>query len=322
MSSRNASPHDLLLLNELLQLKLAACESGRPLTYAEAWRLVRAFSIRLRCRYPARLICQAWNISRSTLYRHKNTAALTAADKPQSHPCTFTDAALAARLREMLADSPFPAERHRKLWARLKRAGILVCRERLRRILRDYALVPQRGTGILMPRPDLMWGMDSAKVKTLMGGAGLVLFLVDHCTAECLACDVVQEETSAAWHRVIAAAVAHAKGTVFPGVVRGLKLRHDNLPLFRTPEFREPLRQLGIQFSRSPILSPWMNGCAERFVRTLRENLLVLRSFPTLTELKHAVQEFRNTYNRDWLLTRADYRSPSELREMFTAHSI
>jgi transposase InsO family protein len=39
------------------------------------------------------------------------------------------------------------------------------------------------------------------------------------------------------------------------------------------------------------------NGCAERFIRTLKENLLWVRSFDTIEQLRQALLEFRNTYN-------------------------
>ena len=39
------------------------------------------------------------------------------------------------------------------------------------------------------------------------------------------------------------------------------------------------------------------NGCAERFIRTLKENLLWVRTFATVAELVEALREFKRTYN-------------------------
>jgi len=56
------------------------------------------------------------------------------------------------------------------------------------------------------------------------------------------------------------------------------------------------------------------NGCAERFIRTLKENLLWVRTFRTVEELRHALIEFRRTYNESWLIERHRHRSPAQFR--------
>ena len=56
------------------------------------------------------------------------------------------------------------------------------------------------------------------------------------------------------------------------------------------------------------------NGIAERFIRTLKENLLWVRSFATVAELVEALPEFRLLYNDQWLIGRHGYRSPSQFR--------
>ena len=56
---------------------------------------------------------------------------------------------------------------------------------------------------------------------------------------------------------------------------------------------------------------PEGNGVAERFIRTLKENVL---SFDTIEELRLALLEFKRTYNEHWMLERYDYRSPAQVR--------
>jgi hypothetical protein len=41
--------------------------------------------------------------------------------------------------------------------------------------------------------------------------------------------------------------------------------------------------------------APESNGCAERFIRTLKENLLWVRTFETIEELRQALLAFRET---------------------------
>ncbi len=61
--------------------------------------------------------------------------------------------------------------------------------------------------------------------------------------------------------------------------------------------------------------APEGNGCAERFIRTLKENLLWVRAFDTVEELRRALLEFRETYNATWLIERHGFRPPSAVRQ-------
>ena len=56
------------------------------------------------------------------------------------------------------------------------------------------------------------------------------------------------------------------------------------------------------------------NGCAERFIRTLKENLLWIRTYRTVEELRLALIDFRRTYNENWLIERHGHCSPAQFR--------
>ena len=55
-------------------------------------------------------------------------------------------------------------------------------------------------------------------------------------------------------------------------------------------------------------------GVAERFIRTLKENLLWVRHFATVAELVEALREFKRTYNAQWLIERHGFRTPGQAR--------
>ena len=61
--------------------------------------------------------------------------------------------------------------------------------------------------------------------------------------------------------------------------------------------------------------APEGNGCAERFIRTLKENLLWVRSFATVEELRQALLAFREAYNATWLIERHGFRPPAAIRD-------
>ncbi len=59
------------------------------------------------------------------------------------------------------------------------------------------------------------------------------------------------------------------------------------------------------------IIQPNCQLGAERFIRTLKENLLWIRTFGTVEELRRALLDFREAYNRSWLIERHGCRSPN-----------
>lgn len=75
-------------------------------------------------------------------------------------------------------------------------------------------------------------------------------------------------------------------------------------------DFQNEIRFLGIESSPAFVRAPEGNGCAERFIRTLKENLLWVRTFDTVEELRQALLEFRDLYNETWLIERHGLLSP------------
>ena len=55
------------------------------------------------------------------------------------------------------------------------------------------------------------------------------------------------------------------------------------------------------------VREPEGNGCAERFIRILKENLLWVQTFANVEELRNALHQFKDRYNREWILERHDY---------------
>jgi putative transposase len=70
----------------------------------------------------------------------------------------------------------------------------------------------------------------------------------------------------------------------------------------------------GIESSPAFVREPEGNGCAERFVRVLKKNLLWVRRFDTVEELRLALQAFRRTYIQTWIVERHGYRTPAQVR--------
>ena len=78
--------------------------------------------------------------------------------------------------------------------------------------------------------------------------------------------------------------------------------------------FQEELRFLGITSSPAVVRAPEGNGCAARFIRKLKENLLWLTTFDTVEDLRMALHEFQRQYNETWLIGRHGYKTPAQVR--------
>ena len=149
---------------------------------------------------------------------------------------------------------------------------------------------------------------------TVAEGPAFVFVAVDHCTAECIGLHAAKRGTRFEALEPIRQGIRERFGGIGEGVARGLRLRHDHGSNYLADDFQQEVAFFGIESSPSFVREPEGNGVAERFIRTLKENLLWVRSFATIEELRLALLAFKRTYNEQWMLEKYDYRSPAQVR--------
>ena len=230
-----------------------------------------------------------------------------------------------AHLRRVLEASPFHGEGYRTAWAKLRVAGMRTSKERVRRLMREHDLqAPPRaghahgptahdGT-ITTEAPDVMWGTDMTATVTVAEGAAFVFVAVDHCATACIGLHAAKRGTRFEALEPIRQGIRERFGGIGAGVARGLRLRHDHGSNDLADDFQQAVAFFGIESSPSFVREPEGNGVAERVIRTLKENLLWVRSFETIEALRLALLEFKRTYNEQWMLEKYDYRSPAQVR--------
>ena len=274
--------------------------------------------------YGLARVCRVWRTARSTVYRHRAPAREVPPRRP-GPVGPMPDAALVEAIRAVLAASPFHGEGHRKVWARLRHAGLRTSRRRVLRLMGEHDLLaptragaprgPRAHDGTIIPATvDTMWGTDLTTTWTGEGQAA-VFIAVDHCSAECVGIHAALRATRFEALEPIRQGVRRCFGAFAQGIAAGLAVRHDHGSQYMSDAFQRELRFLGIEGSPAFVRAPEGNGCAERFIRTLKENLLWLRSFGTVEELRVALLEFRETYNATWLIERHGFRPPSAVRQ-------
>jgi transposase InsO family protein len=239
------------------------------------------------------------------------------------------DATLLAHIQAVIAESPFHGEGHRKIWARLRALKqVRTSMRRVLRIMRGADLLsparqpepvvehPHDGT-ILTDHPNVMWGTDATAAVTRVEGAATIFAAIDHCTAECVGIHAAKHGDRFEALEPVHQGVRDHFGTLAPGVAAGLKLRHDHGSVYLSADFQAEVTFLGMTSSPAFVQQPEGNGCIERFFRTLKEQVLWVRHFTTIEELRHALLIFRETYNREWLIARLGYHSPAQVRQAF-----
>ena len=53
---------------------------------------------------------------------------------------------------------------------------------------------------------------------------------------------------------------------------------------------------------------------AERVIKTLRDQILLARCFPTLEAMRNGLAEFADLYNASWLRERLEHKTPDQIR--------
>ncbi len=99
----------------------------------------------------------------------------------------------------------------------------------------------------------------------------------------------------------------------------GLRNRHDHGSQYMSVDYQAEIAFLGMESSPSFVRQPECNGCVERFIRTLKEQLLWVRVFQNVEELRCALAEFRERYNQRWIVQRLDYLTPAQSRQQLLA---
>ena len=301
--------------------------------------MTRAYSISTRQRFGVARVCRVWGVSRATLYRHRAAAGAANTPRPprrRGPQGACSDAALLVHIRAVIDASPFSGEGYRKVWARLRAQGVRAAPRRVRRVMKAANLLaPQRpvqhdahphdGT-IVTDRVDEVWdepvgatgssppANDMTQTVTTREGRAYAFIAVDHCSGEFIGTHA--SSSASRWEALepIRQGLTRHFGGVGPDTAVGLILRHDHGSNYMSDDFQNEIKCFGITSSPAFVRQPEGNGVAERAIRTLKEQLLWVRHFATIEELRQALAAFAAQYNASWIRQRHGYRTPDQIR--------
>ena len=254
----------------------------------------QAVSLSTGKRYGLALVCRVWERSRATVYWRRNRGAQPSSRdaRPGPHgPCP--DAELLEHIQAVFDRHPphFYSVIHRRPRGPKNHEGTIT-------------------TDAVNER----WGTDLTSTITAEEGQACIFVAVDHCSSECVGIHASGSGNRFEALEPIRQGVREYFGAFDQDAARGLALRHDHGSQYTSRDFQGELAFLGIESSPSFVRAPEGNGCAERFIRTLKENLLWVRTFPTIEALRRALLEFKRLYNETWILARHGYKTPAQVR--------
>ncbi len=223
---------------------------------------------------------------------------------------------------------------YRKLTARAKRAGYVINKKRVQRLLRAWGFTRARrrphpkaqGRPFDISAPNELWQTDLTAVWCGEDSWGYFTAVIDcWCrsilgwtfTRRCRALDVI-------------GALETAVGTAFPYVehlddvepATRVVLRHDNGTQFTATRYLDTARALGVKCSRTAYRHPDGNAFVERVCRTYKEECVWPNEFARYDEALAATAAWVDDYNHERPHQSLGDRTPAEVRaEALTPHN-
>ena len=166
--------------------------------------------------------------------------------------------------------------------------------------------------------PNVLWGTDGARAFTLADGWVWVFSTVEHWNGECVGIHVAKKGDRFAALEPLAQGLTRLYGAV----TADESLADCPCAWITAPSPSPTTSNTHSATGASPesfafVEQPQTHGVAERFNRTLKEQLLHGRTYRNVEELRTAVTAFVRTYNTQWRLEKLGFLTPTEARQQY-----
>lgn len=268
-----------------------------------------------------RHLSAAFDLTTAALYKAASAEPKVVKALPAREPATtvISNAKLLERIQSLVEEHP--AWGHRKVWAMLRRQGTRVARRRIWAIMHQHGLTfiararraePRRGT-VAVEQPNRRWCSDMTTVWTRKDGWVAVTPVVDCGCRSALEIGVSKAQDAPAILAPLQRALEHAFGE--PGVVPDdMELRTDHGSVYTGDDCDKLCKAWNLDHTFAPIGRPTGNAVAERFIQTLKLEVIWLRDWEDMEEVRAAVEVWRHFYNDERPHEALDWQTPSERR--------
>ena len=238
------------------------------------------------------------------------------------------NAELLARIRALKADHPFWG--YRRIWAYLRYVdGLAVNQKRVYSVMKaaDLLVKPnlklraRRKPDTQKPRPDRpneWWGIDMTKVMIEGFGWVYLVVVLDWHTKKVVGHYAGLQ--ARAWHWLVA--LNRAVNRQFPDGIeaRRVNLMADNGCQPTALAFMRACAAIGIRQAFTSYNNPKGNADTERFLRTLKEELVWLREWTSPAIFFAVLERWIAGYNQGYLHSALGYRSPEAFEAEHLSH--
>ena len=234
---------------------------------------------------------------------------------------------IVSRLQALKADHPFWG--YRRCWATLRYVdGLPVNKKRVLRVMRATSLLVQPDLRLRATRtptkrkprataPNQWWGIDMTKVAVDAFGWVYVVVVLDWYTKKFVGYHIGLQATTTHW----LAALDMAVNRQFPQGIEGhpLHLLSDNGCQPTSVRFLAVCGQLGITQAFTSYNNPKGNAETERSIRTLKEECLWLREWPSPFAVGDALARWFEQFNVSYLHSSLGYRTPEACEQQWVS---
>lgn len=268
-----------------------------------------------------RQLCAAFRISRQAYYQVLSTPVEAASSpRPEREGPWATAAELEAKVRECA--EAHPAWGVRKVHATLRRQKVVASRKRVWAVMKRLGLVlpapehreegARRGS-VAVPESNRRWATDLTTVWTRQDGLVAVAPVIDCGDRVVLDFEVTKSQESPA----VLAPLARALEEEFrrpENVPDGLELRSDHGPQYTGGDCSQLVWQWRLDHTFAPVGRPTGNAVAERFILTMKSELIWTRDWDSAAELRDALRLWLKIYHHERPHQALGWKTPAEKR--------
>lgn len=272
-----------------------------------------------------RQLCRAFGISRQAFYAARQRAQrdIEVVATPRDRGGDWLSSAeVMLSIREIVKAEP--AWGVRKVWASLRRAGKLVSHKRVWKLMNASGLVlegpgardDERPRGhVAVPESNRRWSTDLTTVWTRQDGTVAVVPVIDCGDRVALSIGVTKSQEAPAILGPVARALID-EFLIAANVPDALELRTDHGPQYTGSDCDDLCNDWKLKHTLAPVRRPTGNAVSERFILTMKIEVIWARDWESLAELNDALQSWLVKYNHQRPHQALGWRTPAEQRAL------
>lgn len=229
---------------------------------------------------------------------------------------------LRAKIRNLCDEPRNRTFGYRRIWALLRRQGVIVNKKTVWRIMHEMGLTrpkiwhkparPKRVEKMKPSGPNRGWQIDMTSF-VLSDLTPLYLVMVKDCYSRKIVGWTLDRRCRASeWVGALRMAL-ESEGLTTKEACRKLTLRSDNGSQPCSKKFVEYLGRTGVRGQYSGYNAPDDNAYVERVIRTVKEEEIWPNVYDTLYEARAAIEDYVNYYNNERIHSALGYRTPNEI---------